>query len=124
MRNGLQKINDTSRDINDMTKELEKITDLILKRTKECEEMSATISKDIVEIDEHKKKIDIVCVKIKKDELKCQEMYDLALVELKVAIPGLADAINVGYQILFYFLFNLEVFIENNTSTVFRKYLL
>lgn len=95
LRNGLQRINDTSRKINDMTTELEKVAELITARTKQCEEMFAVISKYLMEIDEQKSKIDSICTKIKADELKCQEMYDLALSELKHTVPELEEATNV-----------------------------
>lgn len=95
LRNGLKKINDTSRKINDMTIELENITELTTKHTKECEEMFAVISKHIKEIDEQKKEIDTIRIKIKDDELKCQEMYNIALTEIKLSIPGLEEATNV-----------------------------
>lgn len=102
LRNGLKKINDTNREINDMTTELEKVTELITKHTKECEEMVNIISKHVKEIDEQKKRIDIVCTKIKEDEMKCQEMYNLALAELKLTIPGLEEATNVRNQIIIF----------------------
>lgn len=100
LRNGLNKINDTNNEINDMTMELEKVNELITKYTKECEEMVNVISKHVKEIDEQKKRIDIVCTKIKEDEMKCQEMYSLALAELKLTIPGLEEATNVRNQII------------------------
>lgn len=95
LRNGLQKINGIHNKINDMTKELEKVTELITKNSKECEELSSIISKRIIEIDKQKKEIDTIINKIKEDELKCQEMYDLALSELKFTIPALEDATDV-----------------------------
>jgi len=78
-----------------MADDLEKVIELVAKHTKECEEIFTVISKNIMEIDEQKKEIDTVCLKIKKDELKCQEMYELALAELRLTIPGLDDATNV-----------------------------
>jgi len=119
LRNGLRKINDTSRKINDMTIELEKVTELIATRTKECDEMSAVVSKYIMEIDEQKNEIDSVCVKVKRDELKCQEMYDLALSELKLTIPELEEATNVRYE------FNLKeekTVVQLYNVIDFRKY--
>lgn len=78
-----------------MTKELEKVTELITKNSKKCEEMSSIISNCIIEIDKQKKEIDTMSNKIKEDELKCQEMYNLALSELKLTIPGLEEATDV-----------------------------
>lgn len=95
LRNGLQTINGTSRKINDMTMELEKVTEFITKHTKICEEMFTIISKFTKEIDIDKKEIDTICKKIKEDELKCEEMYNIALSELKLMIPGLEEATNV-----------------------------
>jgi len=95
LRNGLKTINGINHKINDMTVELEKVTELITKHTKICEEMSTIISKYIKEIDSEKKEIDIICKKIKEDELKCQEMYNIALAEIKLMIPGLEEATNV-----------------------------
>lgn len=95
LRNGLEKINDTSRKINYMKIELENITESTTEHTKECEEMFAIISKHIKEINEQKKQIDTIFIKIKEDELKCQEMYNLALAEIKLSIPGLEEATNV-----------------------------
>lgn len=80
-----------------MTIELEKVTELITTSTRECEEMSVVISKYIMEIDEQKKEVDSIRAKLKEDELKCQEMYDLALTELKLAIPELEEATNVRF---------------------------
>lgn len=76
--------------------ELEKITELIAVYTKECGKTFTDIAKLELEIDEQKKEIDIVCIKLKKDELKCQEMHDLALSELKLTIPDLDDATTVS----------------------------
>jgi len=78
-----------------MTMELEKITELITKHTKFCEEMFTIISKYIKEIDNEKKEIYIISKNIKEDELKCQEIYNIALSELKLMIPGLEEATNV-----------------------------
>lgn len=98
LRNGLRKIDETNQKIDDMTTELEKITELITVYTKECGKTFTDIAKLELEIDEQKKEINIVCVKLKKDELKCQEMHDLALSELKLTIPGLDDATAVSYR--------------------------
>ncbi|CAI6360698.1 unnamed protein product [Macrosiphum euphorbiae] len=94
LRNGLQTINGTNHKINYMTMELEKITELLTKHTKFCEEMFTIISKYIKEIDNEKKEIYIISKNIKEDELKCQEMYNIALSELKLMIPGLEEATN------------------------------
>lgn len=75
--------------------ELEKVTELITKYTKECEEIFTVISKNIKEIDKQTKEYDTISMKIQKDELRCQEIYDLALAELKLTLPGLEDAISV-----------------------------
>lgn len=99
LRNGLQKINDTNKKKNEMTTELEKVMELIAKYTKECEEASAIISNRAKEIDEEKKEIDKIRNKIKSDELKCQEMYDVALAELKLAIPAVEEATIVRHYI-------------------------
>jgi len=82
-----------------MTTELENVAELIATRAKECEQMFAVVSKYIVEIDEQKNEIDSMCMKVKKDELKCQEMYDLALSELRLTIPELEEATNVRYKL-------------------------
>lgn len=95
LRNGLQTINGINHKINDMTMELEKVTELITKNTKVCEEMFTMISKYIKEIENEKKEINIISKNIKEDELKCQEMYNIALSELKLMIPGLEEATNV-----------------------------
>ncbi|XP_008181522.3 dynein heavy chain 2, axonemal [Acyrthosiphon pisum] len=94
LRNGLQTINVTNHKINYMTMELEKITEFITNHTKFCDEMFTTISKYIKEIDNKKKEIYIISKNIKEDELKCQEMYNIALSELKLMIPGLEEATN------------------------------
>jgi len=95
LRNGLQTINGINHKINDMTMELGKVTELITKHTKICEEMFTIISKYIKEIDNEKKEIYIISKNIKEDELKCQEMYNIALAELKLMIPELEEATNV-----------------------------
>lgn len=95
LMNGLQKINDTSCKINDMTIELEKVTELITSNTKECEKVFLIVSNRTKEIDEQKKEIDKMSTKIKGDELKCHELYDIALTELKLTIPALEEAAHV-----------------------------
>jgi len=95
LRNGLNIINGINHKINDMTIELEKVTELITKHTKVCEEMFTIISKYTKEIDDEKKEIYIISKNIKEDELKCQEMYNIALSELKLIIPELEEATNV-----------------------------
>lgn len=104
MRNGLRKINSTGRNVNEMTKQLEEITELVAKRTKECDEMSAVISKHVKEIDGEKKEIDAFRVKVKENEVKCQEMYDLVLAELKLTIDTIEEATNVRINISFLFI--------------------
>lgn len=99
LRNGLQKINGINNKINDMIIELEKVTELTAKKSKESDEMSSVISKYIVEIDKQKKEVDIIGNKIKQDELKCQEMYDSALSELKLTLSVLEEATDVRYLI-------------------------
>lgn len=96
LRNGLRKIDETNQKIDDMTTELEKVTELIAVYTKECGKTFTDIVKLELEIDEQKKEINIVCVKLKKNELKYQEMHDLALSDLKLTIPGLDDATAVS----------------------------
>lgn len=95
LRHGLQKINDTSLKINDLTKELEKVTELITKHTKECEEIFTVISENILEIHNQKKEFDTISMKIKKDKLRYQEIYNSALAELTLTLPGLEDAVSV-----------------------------
>ncbi|XP_060835340.1 dynein axonemal heavy chain 2-like [Rhopalosiphum padi] len=99
LRNGLQTINGINHKINDMTMELGKVTELITKHTKICEEMFTIISKYIKEIDNEKKEIYIISKNIKEDELKCQEMYNIALAELKLMIPELEEATNKVYAL-------------------------
>lgn len=95
LRNGLQTINCINHKINDITMELEKVTELITKHTKVCEEILTIISKYTKEINNEKKEICIISKNIKEDELKCQEMYNIALAELKLMMPELEDATNV-----------------------------
>lgn len=95
LRNGLNMINGINQKINNMTIELEKVSELITKHTKVCEEMFTIISKYTKEIDNEKKEIYIISKNIKEDELKCQEMYNIALSELKLIIPELEEATNV-----------------------------
>lgn len=78
-----------------MTIDLEKTTEFIIKYTKECEEMISIISKYMKEIETQKNEIETINIIIKKDELKCQEMYDLALSELKLNIRELEEATDV-----------------------------
>jgi len=95
LKNGLHIINGTNHKINDMNMELEKVTELITKHTKVCEEMFTIISKYIKEIDSEKKEIYIISNNIKEEELKCQEMYNIASSELKLMIRELEEATNV-----------------------------
>lgn len=76
--------------------DLDKTTQLITNTTKECEKLHSVISEQIREIETRKKEIDTNHIMIKKDEFKCQEMYDTALVELKLTIRGLEDATEVN----------------------------
>lgn len=101
LKNGLRKLNDTDREINDMMTELENATGLIAKHAKECEETLAAIAGHVARIDEQKRQIDAVSVELKRDESKCRETCDLATAELKLAIPGLEDALNVSRYIRF-----------------------
>lgn len=78
-----------------MTIDLEKTTEFIIKYTKECEEMMSIISKYMKDIETQKNEIETINIIIKKDELKCQEMYDLALSELKLNIRELEEATDV-----------------------------
>lgn len=100
LRNGLHKINDTIRKISEMSIELEKVTELISKHTKESEELFNVITKLNIKIDDQKKDIYMTTNKIKEDELKCQEMYDIALSDLKLIIFKLEEATNVSNLIV------------------------
>ena len=53
------------------------------------------VSLIIKEIDKQKKEFDTISMKIKKDELKYQEINNLALAELKLTLPGLQNAVSV-----------------------------
>jgi predicted nuclease with TOPRIM domain len=96
LRNGLLKINGMIRKISEMSSELEKVTELISKHTKESEELFNVITKYNMKIDNQKKEIHMTINKIKEDELKCQEMYDIALSEMKLIIAKLEEATNVS----------------------------
>lgn len=93
-------MNGINRKISEMAMELEKVTELIMIHTKECEELFNVISRHNIKIDEQKKEINTIINKIKEDELKCQEMYDIALAELKLMISGLEEATNVSNLII------------------------
>lgn len=96
LRNGLQRIDDINHKIHDMTTDLEKITELLTKHSKECEDIISIIPKYIKEIETQKIEIDTINIIIKKDELKCQEINDIALAELKLSICELEEATNVN----------------------------
>ncbi|XP_050440794.1 dynein axonemal heavy chain 2-like [Adelges cooleyi] len=94
LRNSLQKIDDTSQIVVEMTMELKRVNELAVNYTKECEALSSKMSSQTVEMDAKKKAVDNSKTKLIEEELKCQEIYDVATADLKSAMPELEDATN------------------------------
>ncbi|XP_025195967.1 dynein heavy chain 2, axonemal [Melanaphis sacchari] len=92
LRNGLFKIDDTSEKVAGMTVDLEKATKVVLAYTMECDEFLSFILKQTAKADQQKTEVDEKSIKIKEEEIVCQELYRLAMIDLEKALPALEEA--------------------------------
>ncbi|XP_050531221.1 dynein axonemal heavy chain 2 isoform X2 [Daktulosphaira vitifoliae] len=94
LRNGLFKIDDTSDKVADMKEELGKATKQVNLYTKECDKFLDIIYKRSLEADKQKEEVAEQSVKIKEEEVICQELYNTAMDDLKAAMPALEEAMD------------------------------
>ncbi|XP_026819508.1 dynein heavy chain 2, axonemal-like [Rhopalosiphum maidis] len=92
LRNGLFKIDDTSEKVAGMTVDLEKATKIVQAYTMECDEFLSVILKQTSIADQQKTEVDEKSIKIKEEEIVCQELYKLAMIDLEKALPALEEA--------------------------------
>lgn len=78
-----------------MTVELEKATQLVLKYTEECDQFLLIILEKTSIADKQKSEVDEKSIKIKEEEVVCQDLYNLALADLEKAMPALLEALEV-----------------------------
>lgn len=95
MRNGLYKIENTSEKVADMTIDLERATEIVFKYTEECDKFLAVITNQTIIADQQKQEVDEKSIKIKEEEVECQELYSLAKTDLEKALPALDEAMQV-----------------------------
>lgn len=95
MRNGLSKINETNEKVAGMTVELERATQLVYKYTEECDQFLVIILDQTAVADKQKSEVDEKSIKIKEEEVVCQDLYNLAVADLEKAMPALLEALEV-----------------------------
>lgn len=95
LRNGLFKIDSTSKKVAGMTTELEKATETVTKYTEECDEFLHILTDQTTIADKKKKEVDEQSITIKHEEIKSQELYSLAVADLEKAMPALEEAMEV-----------------------------
>lgn len=95
LRNGLYKIDDTSKKVAGMTVELEKATETVTKYTEECDQFLEIIIDQTKKADKKKKEVDEQSITIKHEERLSQELYSLAITDLEKAMPALEEATEV-----------------------------
>lgn len=103
LRNGLFKIDETRDKVAGMTLELEKATENVTKSTKDCDEFLVLISEKTLIADQQKTEVDKKSLKIKDEEVVCQEMYNMAKDDLEKAMPALNEAMEVKIKIFYIF---------------------
>jgi len=99
LRNGLFKIDDTSEKVAGMTVDLEKATKIVQAYTVECDQFLEVILKQTSIADQQKIEVDAKSIKIKEEEIVCQELYRLAMIDLEKALPALEEAMEVNNNI-------------------------
>lgn len=116
LRNGLFKIDETSEKVAGMTIDLEKATKIVQAYTAECDQFLEVIVEQTSIADQQKSEVDKKSIKIKEEEIVCQQLYSLAMVDLEKALPALEEAMEVNYKtnnkkkhniITYYILFRL-----------------
>lgn len=100
LRNGLFKIDDTSKKVAGMTVDLEKATKIVQAYTMECDEFLAVILKQTSIADQQKTEVDEKNITIKEEEIVCQELYRLAMIDLEKALPALEEAMEVNNSLI------------------------
>jgi dynein heavy chain len=95
LRNGLFKIDSTSKKVAGMTIELEKATETVTKYTTECDEFLDIITEQTSIADKKKKEVDEQSITIKHEEIESQELYSIAIADLEKAMPALEEAMEV-----------------------------
>uniref|UniRef100_A0A2S2NWF9 Dynein heavy chain 2, axonemal n=1 Tax=Schizaphis graminum TaxID=13262 RepID=A0A2S2NWF9_SCHGA len=99
LRSGLFKIDDTSEKVAGMTVDLEKATKIVQAYTMECDEFLSVILKQTSIADQQKTEVDEKSIKIK-EEIVCQELYRLTMIDLKKALPALEEAMEVNNYLI------------------------
>lgn len=95
LRNGIFKIDETSDKVANMTIELEKATETVLKYTEDCDLFLLVILDQTSVADKQKKEIDEKSIIIKEEEAISQMLYSLAAADLEKAMPALMEALEV-----------------------------
>lgn len=113
LRNGLFKIDDTSEKVAGMTVDLEKATKIVQAYTLECDQFLEIILKQTSIADQQKTEVDEKSIKIKEEEIVCQELYRLAMIDLEKALPALEEAMEV----------NNKIYIKKNIIVIVVYYL-
>lgn len=78
-----------------MKEELGKATKQVNMYTRECDKFLEIIYKRSLEADKQKEEVAEKSIKIKEEEVVCQELYDAAMEDLKSAMPALEEAMDV-----------------------------
>lgn len=79
-----------------MTIDLERATEIVFKYTEECDKFLAVITNQTTIADQQKREVDEKSIKIKEEEVECQELYSLAKTDLEAALPALEEAMQVN----------------------------
>lgn len=85
-----------------MTVELEKATETVTRYTEECDKFLHVIADQTAIADRQKTEVDEKSIKIKIEEVECQELYSLAKADLEKAMPALEEAMEVKIYTLNY----------------------
>lgn len=92
LKNGLQKLSDTSAQVAEMSVELEQKKKVVAKATTDCEEMLLVIVQEKRVVDEQEKIVNAEAEKIQQDEVEVRKIAEDAQADLDKAIPALEAA--------------------------------